>query len=78
MYNTCVAEIDGTIVQDGKSIEFYYVYDTIDDKLLAQCGIDEKGSCDNSSFISPLLPEIKYIQSPNWADWADYKSLIGL
>jgi len=77
-YGTCVAEIDTTIVQDGKAYMSYYVYDTVDNKILAQCPIGDNGSCNKDSFIGAHLPNIKYTENPNSLDWSNYKTLIGL
>lgn len=73
--NTCVAEIDETIIQGTTTWRSYYIYDTTNAKLLAQCPISN-GVCDSSSFIN-IYPQ-GLNQKPNWADWANYKTSIGL
>lgn len=76
--NTCVAEIDETLVQDNLEISTDYIYDTTKNKLLAQCPIASDGNCGRSSFIDPLQSGYPLKENFNWADWSDYKIAIGL
>lgn len=74
--NSCVAEIDKTILQDSVLLRIDYIYDTANDKILAQCMISNDGSCGSSSFIITYPHGLN--QKPTWTDWANYRGSIGL
>ena len=71
--NTCVAEIDVTVVQDGTSLLTTNVYDTVNNKTLAQILTPDS---QKSSFVETLQGQM--INNPTWADLADYETSIGL
>ncbi|SRR5258708_26216783 len=73
--NTCVAEIDETIFQDGTSLMTNYVYDSVNNKILAQYFTPDTG---NANFIVPLQSGRALIKNFTFADLADYETSIGL